>query len=522
MLGPRRVRVARGDARSQAGWARGVRRLLFLCALGMAVTGVSAASASAQGLAVYAGYADNVRAAAVSFPTPFGPGTGIIYDGCVPVAGTGACSFDGGTVRLVNTGFSPITVDSTTIDFGGCVYDMWQHSTTIPGGGQLILAQQLPGSGDGCTVGTQTAAATMDSSDFGPSGAMWSGNCTQSGVIPTVTVTVAGMPTTYNDTGQILNTGGVDAASCSGSNASNEAEQWTEIGSPPCPTAALTLTPSSQKDAINTSATVTAHLQNSCGQPLSGVPVDFSGTGPNAPISGSGTTDLSGNAMFSYTGTKTGTDTLSASVSNLAGTIDSGSVTVTWEIPKRGGTFSCTAKAVKLAGVPLVSANPGDTPCASDAKSLVGLPPLVGALNAFTDLKGGSLPAAGDHGYAYASAASVNILGIPGHSISVGAVTSEAEVRCVAGSTGMLSEQMFSDSTVATITIDGYRITVGGGPAKLSIAGIATVWLNRTITTANGVEQRAVEVDLLGIPIAIVADSKVDSTGSPCNTILVP
>jgi hypothetical protein len=425
-------------------------------------------------------------------------------------------------VRLVNTGFTPITVDSTTVDSDGCVYDMWQHSVTIPGGGELILAQQLSGAGNGCTPGTQTAPSTMDSSDIGPGGQMWSGRCTQSGVIPTVTVTVDGTPTTYTDTGQILNTRGYDAGTCGGQGNNNESEQWTEIGSPPCPTAALTLSPPTQSDGIGTSATVTAHLANSCGQPLSDVPVDFTGTGPNAPISGSSTTDQFGNATFTYTGTKTGTDTLSASVTNLAGTIDSNSVTVKWGILARAGSFSCRADAVSLLGLlNPVTANPADSPCATDSNSLLGLPPLLGAVNADTVLSAGILPAAGDFGYSYASVARLSLLGVPGHSISVGAISSASVVRCVAGANG-LSEQMFGSSTVASITIDGYRITIAGGPQKISVGGLATVWLNRTMTTANSVQQRAVEVDLLGMPIAIAGESQVDSTGKPCDTVLLP
>jgi hypothetical protein len=48
----------------------------------------------------------------------------------------------------------------------------------------------------------------MDSSDIGPGGTSWAGNCSQSGVIPEVDVTVDGTTSVFNDTGQVLNTGG--------------------------------------------------------------------------------------------------------------------------------------------------------------------------------------------------------------------------------------------------------------------------------------------------------------------------
>src|SRR5207244_13624389 len=99
--------------------------------------------------------------------------------------------------------------------------------------------------------------------------------CTNSNIIPQIDVTVNGVTTTYADTGQVLNTGGIDAASCP--KGTNESMQWTTIGSPPCPRAVLTLTSFPQSHEVGTTVTVTATLTNSCGTPLVGVDVDFTG-----------------------------------------------------------------------------------------------------------------------------------------------------------------------------------------------------------------------------------------------------
>jgi hypothetical protein len=87
---------------------------------------------------------------------------------------------------------------------------------------------------------------------------------------------------------------------------------------------------------------VTATFTNSCGQPLSNVAVSFAATaGPNAGLTGSGVTDANGQATFTYSSTKVGTDTLHASVTNLVGTIASSPVTVTWTVSfaPGGGAF---------------------------------------------------------------------------------------------------------------------------------------------------------------------------------------
>jgi len=179
----------------------------------------------------------------------------------------------------------------------------------------------------------------MDTSDIGPGGSPYAGNCTPDGIQPKVDVTLDGTTTTYTDSGQILNTGGFDLATCP--SGTNESTQWTTVGRAACPGAVLTLAPSSQAHSVGETATVTATLTNSCNEPLSGVAVNFQVTsGPNNGLPGTGVTDSNGQATFTYSSTQPGTDQLQASVTNPAGTITSNPVKVTWTLVfAQGGSF---------------------------------------------------------------------------------------------------------------------------------------------------------------------------------------
>lgn len=296
--------------------------------------GAAPAAQASGGVSVYVGYADNLRAAAAKFPTPWEGGPNVVYEGCSPSAG---CVFDAGAVRVDNNTGGTVTVNSVVIHFDTCTYDIWPHDVTLPAGGQLIVTQTTSGADSGCTPFN----GHMDSSDIGPGGAPWAGNCSQSGVIPQVDVTVNGAASTFSDAGQVLNTGGVDGASCPPLNG-NESQQWTPIGTSCIFPAQLSLAPPSQTDTVGDTATVTATFTNGCGQPLPGAPVAFNVTsGPNAGTTGTGVTDASGQASFSYSGLIPGTDTVQASVTNLAGTITSNTVQVNWTAPSApgGGAF---------------------------------------------------------------------------------------------------------------------------------------------------------------------------------------
>lgn len=230
-------------------------------------------------------------------------------------------------MRIVNNGSSSITINSLTVDVAGCTFNLWPSNITVPFGGQAIFAQTVVASA-GCGL---PSGDDFDTSDIGPTGTAGYAGCTNDGVIPTVTATVDGIPTSLNDTGQVLNTGGTDRASCP--SGPNESTQWSLIGGPSCGPATLTLSPDSQNAEVTDQATVDGTLVNGCGQPLSGVTVDFAvlSGGPNAGLTGSGTTNSSGVATFTYSSSLLGTDTIQGSVTNIAGTFNStGNSTVTW------------------------------------------------------------------------------------------------------------------------------------------------------------------------------------------------
>jgi hypothetical protein len=98
----------------------------------------------------------------------------------------------------------------------------------------------------------------------------------------------------------------------------------------------LTLAPPTQTHEVGQQATVTGTFINGCNQPISNVAVNFDDlSGPDVGTTGSGpgTTNASGQASFTYTGAAVGTDTLDATVTNLAGTITSNTVNVNWISP---------------------------------------------------------------------------------------------------------------------------------------------------------------------------------------------
>lgn len=317
------------------------------------LSGVGAQAASAASVDVFVGYADSAHATPGNFPTPwFSPNNpSIVFQGVRCAPGSTSCEYDASAVRMVNNLPIAVTVNAVTVAFSSsCVYDIWPHDVSLGPGSQLIVTQLRGGTAHGCTNTTSSTDPNfglIDGSDIGPNGVSWKDNCTQSGVVPEVDVTVNHSTTPFVDTGRVLNTGGVDSSICNANGTTHpsqsESTQWTPIGQIACPGAALSLAPASQDVAISQAAGVTATLDDSCGHPLQGATVKFGviGTGrPNSGKTGTGVTDRNGNASFSYADTngRTGVDDVQASVSNPAGTIFSNVVFVHWSVT--GGSAS--------------------------------------------------------------------------------------------------------------------------------------------------------------------------------------
>ncbi len=99
----------------------------------------------------------------------------------------------------------------------------------------------------------------------------------------------------------------------------------------------ITLAPPSDSNMVGEDHTVTATLTDLLGNPQPGILVNFNViSGPNAGAAGSDTTDASGQASFTYTGTGgTGIDEIQACFTNQAGqVICSQIVTKEWIAPK--------------------------------------------------------------------------------------------------------------------------------------------------------------------------------------------
>jgi RHS repeat-associated protein/uncharacterized repeat protein (TIGR01451 family) len=282
-------------------------------------------------LSIYVGYADGLRPAGSIFPFPWAGSPNVTFQGCqLP------CQFDGGTIRIDNSGTSPAQIDSVTVDIpvatgvtdcpGITHFDIWPHNQTIPAGQTLILAAEAPGT-------TCAGAAPFDTSDT----SFYCGPDT--GVIPVVNLTSGGVTTSFKDTAQVLNTGGRDQADCGG----NESISWQRIGGggtafnlPLPPAAQLNLTPFNVSDAVQgQSFTEAVAALDGAGNPVPSLPVTLTVFGPNAQTQ-TASTGANGLVSFTYSGNLPGKDTVQATafVEGLQAVSNTG--TIMWIPP--GGT----------------------------------------------------------------------------------------------------------------------------------------------------------------------------------------
>ena len=320
----RSARLARTRAKSLARFA-----IVSLCAAASVALVPVTQAAAAPGVTVFVGYADSVRAAS-EFPNPWAGSPNVTFDGCTPNSG---CTFDAGAVRVYNTSTSSVQINQVSVDIATCTYT-WGgplYPVTLAPLTSLVVTQRSPSEAPGCTG---PDPASFDSSDIPTEG------CTNDGILPTVEVTVDGVTTSSTDSGQVLNSGGVDPGVCANT---NESTEWVKIGNKACAGQVLTLAPAAQTLPITTTATVTASFTNSCGDALSGVLVNFQDlSGPNIGLTGTGVTDASGDATFDYSSQLTGTDVLQARITNAAGFVTtSNTADVTWtiEFAPGGGAF---------------------------------------------------------------------------------------------------------------------------------------------------------------------------------------
>ena len=182
----------------------------------LTITVTNAASTGAQ-VAVYVGYYDTHHPGYPKpKPNPWRGSPNVVFVGN-PDGGT-TDGWDTSVLRVDNLSGSSITVRAT-VDIGTHNYALWSPQT-VPPGWALILAQ--------------TALYNFDGSDTNPAGCYGCNPnlCTTmiSHTIPVVNLTVNGATTTYPDSGQVLNTKGVDAAGCPATGTRNdESHAWKQI-----------------------------------------------------------------------------------------------------------------------------------------------------------------------------------------------------------------------------------------------------------------------------------------------------
>lgn len=116
----------------------------------------------------------------------------------------------------------------------------------------------------------------------------------------------------------------------------------TPTGTPTLEGATLTLTPTlAGPNVVNSAQTLTATLLDVNDNPLSGYTVQLTVTGPNAQT-GNATTNASGVATFTYTGSTEGTDTVVATVTVGSVTVTSNNASVSWLIPLQDVAITTT------------------------------------------------------------------------------------------------------------------------------------------------------------------------------------
>jgi PKD repeat protein len=166
---------------------------------------------------VYAGYYDTHHPGNTQpKPDPWQGSPNVTFVG-KPDGSSGG--WDASCVRIDNAGDALPDV-LVTVDIGTRHFALW-GSRAIPAGGTLIV--------------TQTALENFDGSDTNEAGCFGcsASLCSQkvSRTVPVVHVRINGVTTDYFDTGQILNTHGVDAAGCPATGTRNdESHAWVEIG----------------------------------------------------------------------------------------------------------------------------------------------------------------------------------------------------------------------------------------------------------------------------------------------------
>ena len=202
--------------------------------------GVAGPASAASPLNVFAGYMDTHSVPFSSNqpnPWPFTDPSSYVGSPCPRYPNDTTC-WDASALRLDNPGSTDVTGVHPVVVIGSRTYDLWGSNLTVHAHGMLVLTE----------TGAQNST-NFDASDFPPN-AYNGGNtasCADSGAIPNVRITIAGVTSTYLDNGQVLNGGGVDSGHCLNgqfvSGRMDESHSWVQIGAsaPTAPSAPQSL-----------------------------------------------------------------------------------------------------------------------------------------------------------------------------------------------------------------------------------------------------------------------------------------
>jgi hypothetical protein len=169
-------------------------------------------------------------------PNPWKGSAGVVFEGCgfggidgCPMS-SGVDVYDAGAIRIdASTETGALSVTGGSVVIGPCTYEPWPGlNVTIQPGQKLVLTQTGKHK---CTESSSDEQSNFDTSESFLKSTqhtefLKTGKCSNDGFIPAITLTINGQTTTLNDSGQILNTGGVDPADCT---KTTEFREWTQI-----------------------------------------------------------------------------------------------------------------------------------------------------------------------------------------------------------------------------------------------------------------------------------------------------
>ncbi|WP_460629671.1 fibronectin type III domain-containing protein, partial [Intrasporangium mesophilum] len=189
---------------------------------------MSTPALAATPLNIFVGYMDTHSVASSTKqpnPWPYTDPTSYVGSPCPAYPNSTTC-WDAAALRLDNPGSVDVTGVHVVVTIGSSTYNLWGASLTVRAHGTLVLTE----------TGAQNST-NFDGSDFSPN-SYNGGNtasCVNSGAIPDVKVTIGGSTTSFLDSGQVLNGGGVDSGHCvNGSFVTgriDESHPWAQIGS---------------------------------------------------------------------------------------------------------------------------------------------------------------------------------------------------------------------------------------------------------------------------------------------------